>query len=238
MRIATVDLDDTLIKTGIDYDNARTVFGKFVRENFGIDSKMAIQTSKKIDRDMLDGLGLSMERFPNSCSRALKELIDNPTQAQLEQARTHGRKAFKTTSEYQERGFMEGAKEMLETLNEKNDALHLITAGVEELQKRKIDALNLNTYFDQTRVVGMHSKCEHIREFKERYDAQDDEIFHIGNSEKSDVKAALRANANAIYLPRGQWQGTTGTDYSTNENVHVFNKHSEFTQRVKNGVFS
>lgn len=230
MKIASVDLDDTLIRTGADYDNANEELAKFASDEFDLDFSKVRETQKEIDSKQLNDLGLSLKRFPVSFRKTIEKLADSPTEEQLTHAEELGWNAYKTHEEYSKRGFINGAGEMLNRLEEVSTEMHLVTAGVPKLQQRKINALNLDSRFDETHIVAMDTKCRTLTNISQNANVSPEKIFHIGNSEESDVKAALRANTNAVYLPSSQWRGTSGREYTNHDSVHVFPSHRKFIE--------
>jgi FMN phosphatase YigB (HAD superfamily) len=230
MKIASVDLDDTLIRTGVDYYNANEELAEFANNTFDLDPSKVRETQKEIDSKQLNDLGLSLKRFPTSFRKTIEQLAASPTEEQLEYAEELGWGAYKTKDEYSRKGFIDGAEEMLNRLEKISTEMHLITAGVPKLQQRKINALNLESKFDRTHIVPMDTKCETLMNISQNANVSSENVFHIGNSEESDVKAALRANTNAVYLPSSQWRGTSGKEYTGHDSVHVFSSHREFLE--------
>jgi FMN phosphatase YigB (HAD superfamily) len=148
-----------------------------------------------------------------------------------QKARGFALTAFKTKKEYKKMGFRNNAEDMLDLLNEKFDRLHLITAGVPVIQNPKIEALNLEQWFDEIHIVEIKGKKDKIQKLRNKYDATN--ITHIGNSEMSDIKAAIKADANAVYLPRSQWMGTTDTDYNKIDSVEIFDSIPEYITHIQ-----
>lgn len=231
MPLVTVDLDETLMHSSHDYKNAREDFTQWMHTEFGFDPELVNDLVQKIDREQLDGMGLSLERFPQSFRKTTRRLVENPSEETLETAEDIGHRAFKTKEEYAERGFIDGAEEMLNQLYGEGP-LHLITAGVPELQNKKIEALELDRWFDDTHVVEMYGKSQKIQDLLNKYDISLEETFHIGNSESSDVQSAIDAGVNAVYIPYGQWRGTSGTDYTTHSDVYVFDNVAKFAEKA------
>lgn len=131
-----------------------------------------------------------------------------------------GESAYKSESEYATRGFREGADDLLQILHEAGATTHLITAGAEELQKRKIQALDLDRRFDQISMVPMGGKEDKLREIKRQTDSET--LFHIGNSRSSDVETALAAGVPVIYLPSSEWRNTENNLSALKQNPDVY----------------
>lgn len=238
MTVTTVDLDDTLIVNKVYYDKATERFVHHMEEKHGLDPDVVKDTLREIDRDRLEHMGLSKERFPTSFAKTVDELLENPTDEQRQQAKEMGYSAFLTEEEYAEEGFRDGATEMLDHLVEHAHELHLLTAGDPEVQKPKINALDLDRWFDEIHIVEMHGKSDILGNLVDEHHPHRN-VVHIGNSESSDVKPAIEVGARAVYLPRNQWRGTSDVDYTVNPDVSVFDSIHDYTDilREQNSIF-
>lgn len=201
MDVVSVDLDDTLIETGVKYERAKEWFGDYVTQNFDVGRDEAVDRYTELSSGLLDEYGLSKHRFPQAAVEALKSLVDDHSEEEKRRAYEIGRSAFKNKDQYMENGFIEnGVKEFLQTVDDVSDLSILVTAGDPHIQNRKIDALGLRDYFDRIEVVDMNGKTAVLEEFNDG-----DGLVHIGNSNHSDVRAASNADADCIYIPRGEW---------------------------------
>lgn len=202
MTIVTVDMDDTLIRTAFDYDEASQEFGEYMESNFNVDAQRAVQIQNDIDYELLQEEGLKLERYPMSFVQALEELIDSPSDAAIEDVREIGLSTFKSADEYASRGFMDGAEAMLNCLRTVTDHLHLVTVGDPKVQHPKIDGLNLEHWFDEIHIPsyeqGKAAVFENILDGKSGFESE--HFVHIGNSASSDVEAALDAGGYAVYI--------------------------------------
>lgn len=221
--IVCCDLDDTLMLNGSDYDTATQIFGHVVHEHTEIDRDKAIDTFQEIDRNNVDVYGLKIERFPESMVQAVEQLVDEPTQVLLELVENVGYSVFKSQEEYETRGLMTGANEFLTRMSETDIPFHLITAGDPRVQQRKIDALNLDSFFTETHISPAGTKGEHIVDIAEKNNVPIENAFHVGNSVRSDVQAAIDVGANAVYIPSHQWQEVDDESfYESHENTIIY----------------
>lgn len=223
MRLVTVDLDDTLMRCGFDYTAAKDEFGEFVAAQADIGATEAVATMEEYDKKNIEKFGLAKERLPNSFEDGFRHLIDEPSEEDIAEVRRIANTVFKTEEEYAERGFMEGAEEVLQTLQNQDVHLHLITAGDETVQQQKIDGLRLERYFDGTHIVPIDSKQDRIAELMNTHGVEADKAYHVGNSLTSDVKAALEAGVQAVYVPMHEWRSVDDAEYyRTHEDVHIY----------------
>lgn len=221
--IVCVDLDDTLMLNGYDYEEATVEFAQFTATKSQISEQKAIDVFKKIDRENVDNNGLQMERFPLSMVEAFERLVENPSEDDLEQVEQIGYNVYKTPKEYRERGFMDGAKRFLNVMSNAQVNFHLITAGDKRVQQRKIDGLELESYFNDTHITPVGTKGEQIKELVNKYNTPIQHTYHIGNSLKSDIKPTIDEGANAVYIPLHQWQSMENEEYyTTHDNVTIY----------------
>lgn len=204
MVVYTVDLDDTLRYTQEEeYDATRYAFAEWMADRHGVPVEDGIQTQSKKSSDLFPRYGLSRHRFPEACRQAYQEIADSPERFEEGIAYEIGRSVFGDEAYYRHEGLIDGAEQVLDHLADEADRLILLTAGDPVIQERKIDGLDLDRWFDDCRIVD--EKAEELRAvIREGYSP--DEIYHIGNSERSDVKAAQEAGVNAIHVAGGSWE--------------------------------
>lgn len=232
MTIVTVDMDDTLIRTGHDYTNASQQFGAFVEHEYGIDAEVAVEKQNEVDYRLLELDGLSIDRYPKSFEIALQELVDNPSDTHLSHAREIGESTFKTKSEYAERGFMPGTEQMLNCLRQRLDHLHLVTVGDPELQQLKVDALNLTNWFDDIHIPSYEQgKSAVFTDLLDTHGFDSAQFIHIGNSASSDVEPAVTIGGSSVYISsETDWLSDTDihTEMMNHSKVHTYNEATQF----------
>jgi len=227
----TLDLDDTLIRTQQDYDEAIRGFSNWIAACTDFSASTIAERLNEIDRKNLNKHGLNKERFPTSFKQTLEEFIDNPSEEDYRRADELASSAYRTPSEYANRGFRDGADNLLDKLAEYGVTTHLLTSGDPEIQKRKINGLNLRSRVNKISIVGMGGKEQKLSEL--RCDHACHEIVHIGNSKSSDVEAAINAGVRVVYIPDAEWQRTE-CDNSRIESdcVYMFNSIPEFANAI------
>lgn len=235
MNIVTVDLDDTLISTHKNYVNSKNDYVEYMHNKFGFDKNRVKNLLEDIDSDLFEPMGLSKKRYPTAFIRTAEQLLSDKKNINLDEeknkAQNFGLKTYKTKEEYKQDGFMNNAETMLDILVNRFDRVHLLTVGVPSVQEPKIKVLELSNWFDEFHIEELGGKSDAIQELRNEYNA--DSITHIGNSEKSDIQAALEANAQAVYLPNNEWMGKSDINYRTVDDVHVFDSISEYITHLK-----
>ncbi len=224
MRLITLDLDDTLMACGeVDYGAAKQQFGEYTAPRSDASVSEAIEVLNRIEKSKVAEHGLAKERVPQSFIDAYYALANAPTSDGVRHVREIGESIFKTEDEYAERGLMDGAEQLLETLHNEPFDLHLITAGDPRVQQRKINGLQLEQYFDDTHIVPMDTKEETITDLLHHTGHDSTHAYHIGNSLQSDVRAALEADANAVHIQTHQWREVENAEYyQTHERVMMY----------------
>lgn len=242
MTLVSVDIDDTLIRTGQDYTQAIEQFGDFMHHEYDIPADRAEEVQEEIDYQLHeDDSGLGMERFPKSFIKALEELVDDPKEQHREHVREIGESAYKTADEYAERGFMPGAREMLDIIAEHAEHIAVVTVGVEDLQSRKIEALNLHEWADEVHVAPFDTgKKPVLEDLVHTNGFSQDDLIHVGNSARSDIEPVVELGGTGVYIPEGgvDWLSCQDSHahYQDHHSVHHFNDAHEFIDHAHNIV--
>ncbi len=101
-------------------------------------------------------------------------------------------------------GPIKGAVEVLEYLDRRHDKLAMLSMNVvlnDELKWRKLKRLGMDRWFDTRNAFFVrHKTPEIIRRICGR--KRKEKCYMVGNSLAHDVRPALEAGINAIYIPR------------------------------------
>jgi len=101
-------------------------------------------------------------------------------------------------------GLIRGSREVLDRMKEDGVDLYMLTLNIvldEERKRRKLDRLDLDRWFRPGRVHMVRKKTpEVIREICLGRDPSD--CYMVGNSYTHDIRPALKAGINAIFIPR------------------------------------
>lgn len=81
--------------------------------------------------------------------------------------------------------------------------LHLMTAGANDVQQRKLDITDLGKYFSTTHFLPDGNKKKVLEEAVNQYGKE--YVASIGNSIRTDINPALELGVKAIFIPRGSW---------------------------------
>lgn len=207
------DLDDTLMWNLHDYSQPILDFAKLVIDRVGPrapDIPTIINLQAEIDTNRVKqwiplGNGFSKKRFPTSMAETYKKICEPLGIVDLEGEEMSyeiGTQAF-SMKRWKNQGLVPGAEAVIKYLGEKGDELILLTKGDMEVQEMKISANNLESKFDEIHIVPTKNS-----EVVESYIGDRDKanVWHIGNSKKSDVLPAIEAKIGIIYIPMETWK--------------------------------
>lgn len=174
------------------------------------DANFILNTQVEIDKKGAEKNGFGKDRFPTSFRIAYTQTLDScgisHSEKDAEEAYRIGTTVFDKTR-YETNGFLEGAEKTLDFLLGQGDRLVLITKGDSEIQKDKIDANQLQDWFGEDIYV-VNKKNEWTIQSLTKGNLRDedfDEIYHVGNSIRSDVYPALDSGIRSVYIPCETW---------------------------------
>lgn len=216
-KVFIFDLDDTLMWNEYTYSLAFEKFHSLLMRAWkrripyiGSVARLAEDLTalmvKEINPATGKEYGFSMDRFPSSLTRCYKELCEMGYGDYDEKIANCiyeiGMTAFDHKN-YEKNGFVPWAIVALNFLQKQNDALVLVTKGDPRVQQRKIDALRLERWFSEMRIVE-NKPPELFTEFRHRFSGSS--VFSVGNSFSSDIKPALQAGVKGIFIPYYTWK--------------------------------
>jgi len=199
------DLDDTLIRNTHYYSHAKLNLARFVLNRIGLrapDCQSLINLQTSIDKEAVKEKGFSSDRFPNSCKKTYKKICETlgiEDSEGVDIAYQIGCSVFNGDN-WKKEGLLDGAEETLDFLVAQNDKLVLLTKGDVKIQRRKFEVLNLNKWFRDWHIVE-RNKDEVLKTY---LDCQP-QLWHVGNSIRSDIEPSLKLGIKTIYLPCETW---------------------------------
>ncbi|OIO62393.1 hypothetical protein AUJ83_03040 [Candidatus Woesearchaeota archaeon CG1_02_33_12] len=204
------DYDDTLAWNQHDYSYAQLEFIRWIIfEKLwpnAPDLQYIINLEVKIDNKNVETMGFSMERFPTSFQQTYeaicKEKNINCDEDDLKKAYELGMLAF-DEKRWKKLGLVDGAKETLDFLVEKEDELILLTKGDLKIQEKKIKATDCQKWFGKEIYIVPQKDAGVIDKIVGNRNPS--KVWHVGNSARSDVQHALKAGIKMIYIPCETW---------------------------------
>ncbi len=247
-KVFLFDLDDTLMRNEYTYSLATMKFFDLLLEVFnkrlpfigGVAHRVEeVSHSMVKENDPATGqpFGFSINRFPETLVRCYEELCENgwgEYRSEIaEQVRTVGLSAFDKEL-YKKTGLVDNAVETLRFLEAQGDILALITKGDPEVQKRKIEALELHRWFPFREVVDKKDEELFLRWKHAFGDVNPLMTFSVGNSFSSDIRPALKAGIGAIFIPCYTWKAESiEKDELTNEEQQRFYQAKEIKEVIE-----
>lgn len=192
--VIVFDLDDTLVDTSHVYWLARSRF-ESAMVAYGMDATHVIQKFEELDGQNIKTMGFAPERYGISMRDTYQWFINNSgliPSAQLEELIDDaGELIFTQMPE-----LIDGAKELLDWCSSRYD-LVLLTRGLIDLQKKKVQFNNLEQYFRLIKVVSEKGAPEFKEIILEAGHSLDD-AWIIGDSIKSDINPGLELGIKCI----------------------------------------
>jgi putative hydrolase of the HAD superfamily len=202
-RLICFDLDDTLIPNTHLYHRPIWRCGEIISRALGHQSPYPIDLLKlhyDVDSSMVKRFGFSQDRFPTSWVQAYEQVCakvgtapDPEVSAEL----------YREAAEFKRGPFapFPGVVDVLRELRGQGYALHMITAGDEQLQRTKVGASGLGPLFDSVRITGVEKK-EVMREIAGERPGS---AVMVGDSKKSDIIPAIELGMVAVHVPSNTW---------------------------------
>lgn len=217
IRTIIFDLDDTLIETGdlfraslrVMYD---TVVSRLNGRAPSDDSIYALQND--IDAKLMGRSGVKPERFSQSLVDTYRAVLKEQGVAALEDDEKSlfeaGLDAFRRTPE-----MSPGSEDVLAAFSDRE--LLMYTWGHPEIQRPRIDALELGPRFSEVHIV-----LKKDREALERVVGERDpkETLVCGDSLKNEILPATEIGCHAVHLERADGWAYLHTEVDANVKYH------------------
>lgn len=198
------DLDDTLIYCNKYFNLISDQFADLMTQwfsSYGIERDELMAKHSEIDIANVKIHGFKSDHFPQSfieTYRYFSHLTGRQTSAKEEKLLWDlGLSVY--DQEVEPYPFMD---ETLDALEQSGHRLHLYTGGDPVIQKRKIERMNLERFFQDRIYIRMHKNTDALREILRAGRFDEDRTWMIGNSLRTDVLPALECGLHAIYMKR------------------------------------
>ncbi|WP_410511038.1 HAD family hydrolase [Paenibacillus sp. BR2-3] len=202
------DLDDTLVHCNKYFD---LILGQYFEmmsdwfKDFGPTTGELRSKQVEIDVETVSASGLASDNFPKSLIATYRFFctkFGRPAEAfQEQQLMKLGLSVYD-----QEIEAYPGMVETLDTLKQEGHNLYLYTGGDDTIQKRKIEQMKLDAYFDDRIFIRKHKNVESLEEILASHQFDRKRTWMIGNSLRTDVLPAVTAGINSIYLKQqNEW---------------------------------
>ncbi|WEK55859.1 MAG: HAD hydrolase-like protein [Candidatus Cohnella colombiensis] len=196
------DLDDTLVYCNKYFHAIVAQFQEKMNEWFapsGVTREEMMKKHEEIDIAGVQVLGFNSEHFPQSfvdTYRYYKQLTGRSGSG-LEEDQLWKLGLSVYDIEIEPYPLME---ETLDSLARQGHELHLYTGGDHLIQRKKIDQMRLERYFQDRIYVRMHKNTSALEKILSEGQFDRTQTWMIGNSIRTDVMPALQCGIHSIYL--------------------------------------
>ncbi|MGG1677034.1 HAD family hydrolase [Neobacillus sp. NRS-1170] len=196
-----MDLDDTLIHCSKYFKESKNKFADQMLDWFHSATKEEIlQKQLEIDLKNVEEFGLHSSLYPESLVLTYKYFCvkygRGITDCEVEHIHSIGQSVFQI--DVQPFPYL---YEVLERLQDDGHDLYLFTGGDKENQRRKIDQLGLENYFEQRVFIFEHKNSDALQLVLDEIKTEKNSTWMVGNSLKTDIKPAIDLGINAIHIP-------------------------------------
>ncbi|WCK53784.1 HAD family hydrolase [Aneurinibacillus sp. Ricciae_BoGa-3] len=203
------DLDDTLSYCNKYFE---LVINKFIDQmlvyfkDYALTREEIRKKQLEIDLASIDQNGLTSHRFPDSFVQTYKHYCTSlgrgTVSAEMDFLCELGESVFKIKVEP-----LPSMYETLQQLVKEGHELYLYTGGDEENQCRKINQLELSTFFHHNIFISIHKDTKALKHVLDTIQADPKNTWMIGNSLRTDIKPALELGINAVHIPAAlEWE--------------------------------
>ncbi len=248
-KLWVFDLDDTLMDNVHDYSQPILDAASYIIKILGSKAphvSAIIKLEEEIDKRRVNEIdsttgkifGYSMRRFPGTMVELYREICRNAGEVEeLE----HEEKLWKIGMRaFDERRYKENIKSgflpLILCLRQQSDTMMILTKGDPEVQRKKVNALDMDGIFLRVEIVETTKTAEKFREMAAEMDNPSN-LFAVGNDYHKDIVPALEAGFNGIWIPVETWEtiGQTANIRGTMDErrCRVFNSLTEIAERYE-----
>lgn len=202
------DLDDTLVHCNKYFD---LILGQYFELMAGWFGDTGLTTGEmrakqvEIDVATVNASGLASDNFPKSLIATYRFFCEKYGRGfdpfEERQLMKLGLSVYD-----QEIEAYPGMVETLDALKQDGHDLYLYTGGDDTIQRRKIEQMKLDSYFNERIYIRQHKNVEALEGILSALSFDRTRTWMIGNSLRTDVLPALTAGIHSIYLKQqNEW---------------------------------
>lgn len=199
------DFDDTIVKTNVEFEVTNTETAKIISKDlFGEikDIEKIRQHQRMLDLEMVKKYGFTPQRYLLSWITTYQEIAKSVGKSPISSTIDQITETIKDLyiRKYEN---LPHSIDVLKQLKEECYSMIILTAGVEEVQKRKVAESGAIDYVDEIYVYAKKTP-DTLKEIINKHEALD--YVMIGNSLKSDIHPALENGIWGFHVERGTWE--------------------------------
>lgn len=234
-----LDLDDTLIHCNKYFKETLEIYTLKMKQWFPINENEIREKQLEFDLKNVSEYGLHSKHFPKSFVSTYKYYSKKFNLEIQEQHIDEVHKIAASVFNINVEPFPE-TYEVLSTLKKQGHDLYLYTGGDHCNQNRKIWQLGLQSYFSDGIFIFEHKNVTSLQKTLNEINFNNNFIWMIGNSLRTDIQPAIELGINAIHIPSElEWsynniklEGTYNTLQSLKEvpdYIQRFSQHNLIT---------
>lgn len=197
-KVLFFDLDDTLITCSGYYDEVEK---KIANEIYKHNKQYSIEEIRKkyneIQEENVKKRGYGPENFTISAMQVASEIMgyDYFKLKIGDKIEEFTKVLFDLPVE-----LIDGVEETIKYLHDKGYELNILTKGMEDVQRKRVENLAIKDYFNGYEIVKYKDKNDYLNVLN-KYKLEPENCYMIGNSPKADINEAKLAGLNTIYIP-------------------------------------
>ncbi|MFD2612234.1 HAD family hydrolase [Paenibacillus gansuensis] len=203
------DLDDTLIHCNKYFNMIISQFADQMEmwfRGYGVTEKQIRDMQQELDVAMVEIHGFTLEHFPQSFIDTYLHYCHITGHPEKQEEKDF---LYKLGSSVYDQEF-EAFPHMMETLQTLKDQGHLLclyTGGVQAVQQKKVDKLQLASFFEDRIFIAQHKTVDVLERILVEHQYDRKHTWMIGNSIRTDIVPALQSGIHAIFIPAlEEWQ--------------------------------
>lgn len=199
------DFDDTIVKTSIEFDKTNQSVAEIITSDIFADLKKVEEIKayqRKLDLEMIDTIGFLPNRYLLTWYKTYEYFLHQAGKGSEQKVRDT---ITEIVMDVYERKYdnIPDSIPVLKELKDQGYPMIILTAGVENVQRRKIEQSGAIDYVEDVYVFTQKTPLT-FKMVMEKYDFHD--YVMIGNSLKSDIYPALENDAWGFHYEQTTWE--------------------------------
>lgn len=199
------DFDDTIVQTNIEFEKTNQETAEIIALDIFGDLKPVQELKdyqRKLDVEMISEYGFVPPRYLLSWIATYEYFAKVKNQLPSEKVRTLIRETVEDLYVRKYQNIKESIP-VLKELKNQGYSMVILTAGQEDIQKRKVSESGAFSFFDEVYVYPKKTP-DTLKEIMNHHEAEC--YVMIGNSLKSDIYPALENDAYGFHFERETWE--------------------------------
>lgn len=201
------DFDDTIVSTNAEFEKTNILSAQIIAKELSdfrnaVTVEEIISSQRKLDVELVKTYGFVPPRYIHSWLETYEKMAKQAGVTMKEEVKLVLKE---TVEDLYLRQFknIPGSKQVMERLYLLGYNMLILTAGQEDIQKRKVEQAGVRDYVKDVCVYSRKTP-DTLKEIMDMYPS--DDYVMIGNSLKSDIHPALENNVWGFHFERETWE--------------------------------